>query len=135
MPRRTFINDDSGIRAIKRYEGIRLVPKKIATYRPLHAPTEKERQKQFKETRKDKETNKFYSSRAWRKTRAAFLAQYPLCVECENLGRDEPATVVDHLVEIKEDPSLAHDFDNLRPLCTSCHNTKTGRNVMRKRYG
>jgi 5-methylcytosine-specific restriction protein A len=120
------------------------MPKRIPSYRSPFAKTEKERQREFKRTRMDKETNDFYSSRAWRKTRAAFLALHPLCCECAEklmvtasgsvVPVATPATVVDHLVEIKEDPSLAHDFDNLRPLCTSCHNTKTGRNVMRKRY-
>lgn len=111
------------------------MPKRIPTYRSPFARTEKERQKQFKETRKDKETNAFYSSRAWRATRAAFLADNPLCEDCFTNGITTAATVADHQVEIKDDMSLAHDHDNLRALCTSCHNAKTGRNVMRKRYG
>ena len=39
--------------------------------------------------------------------RAAYLARHPLCVPCEAAGRLEPATVVDHVVPHRGDPSCS----------------------------
>lgn len=59
--------------------------------------------------------------RRWRKVRALVLAENPLCVMCEKLGRVTAATVVDHKIRIKERPDLRLDRDNFQPLCKSCH--------------
>jgi 5-methylcytosine-specific restriction enzyme A len=67
------------------------------------------------------ERNKFYHTTAWRKLRATFIKQHPLCVECDGIGQ-----VVDHIESIKSggDP-LA--WDNLQTMCHRCHNIKSGK--------
>jgi 5-methylcytosine-specific restriction protein A len=68
----------------------------------------------------------FYSSKAWRDCRAAYLAEHPLCVECLKQKLYVQATVVDHIVERKQG---GDDFDwsNLQAMCNRHHNIKTRR--------
>lgn len=70
--------------------------------------------------------SEFYKTRGWRKLRAAYVRQYPICEDCREQGRATPVDVVDHVTEIKDggDP-LA--WDNLRSLCHAHHNAKTAR--------
>lgn len=90
----------------------------------------------------------------WRKARAAWLHDHPLCVECEaegqlpmllfqiivavtlgivivnspGAGRLTPATVVDHVVPHRGDKDLFWDSEeNWQGLCTAHHNAKTAR--------
>lgn len=72
----------------------------------------------------------FYSSAAWRSTRAAVLRDQPLCRACQGLGRFVPAGVVDHVRPIKEG-GQRFDMANLQPLCVPCHNRKTARETAR----
>lgn len=74
----------------------------------------------------------FYQSPAWKRLRAAYIAQHPLCAECEAMGRTEPANIIDHVIEMADDPSKALDWNNLRGLCTSHHNSKTARERVRR---
>jgi len=62
----------------------------------------------------------------WRKARALFLAQHPLCEECRKEGRLTPATVVDHIIPHRGDRTLFWDKRNWQPLCKDCHDRKTG---------
>jgi len=64
--------------------------------------------------------------RRWRKSRALWLAQNPLCVECERRGNYTPASLVDHItpVQSREDP-LFYDTGNFQSLCRACHTQKT----------
>ena len=39
------------------------------------------------------------------------------------VGRVTPATIGDHIIPVKERPDLAFDFDNVMPLCETCHNS------------
>ena len=78
----------------------------------------------------------------WRKARAQFLAEHPLCASCEAEGRVSPATVVDHVTPHKGDPDVFWDRSGWAPLCAACHSRKTvgdgrwGREVaVRRRYG
>ena len=61
--------------------------------------------------------------RTWRRFRAWYLAQNPLCVECSPLGA---ATEVDHIVPI-EDGGAMYDEANLQGLCKPHHSRKTAR--------
>ncbi|MBF0418341.1 MAG: HNH endonuclease [Magnetococcales bacterium] len=63
----------------------------------------------------------FYCSKVWIKRRASFLRSNPLCSMCV---LPTPATVVDHIVPIKNGGDRWAD-ENLQPLCVSCHNRKT----------
>lgn len=74
----------------------------------------------------------FYRSTTWRQTRSAFLLENPLCVACLGHERYVPATVVDHIVPIK-DGGDRFERCNLQPLCVSCHNRKTARESAQKR--
>ncbi len=76
--------------------------------------------------------------RRWNKYTKSFLALHPLCVYCALRNRDEPATVVDHVIPHKGDVTLFWDVDNHQALCKRCHDRKTvltdggfGRNTSR----
>ena len=73
----------------------------------------------------------FYQSHKWRKHRKLFLQSNPLCVECLKKGRTEPATVVDHITPINQGGD-AWSYDNLQPMCSRCHNKKSGRERWKK---
>jgi 5-methylcytosine-specific restriction protein A len=66
----------------------------------------------------------------WRKARLRYLKKNPLCVECLQGDRIEPATVVDHIQAHKGDKELFWDEDNWQSLCESHHNSKTRREDM-----
>ena len=63
-----------------------------------------------------------YGSR-WRRARAAYLAEHPLCALCEAQGRVVAATVVDHIVPHKGDAALFWDVANWQPLCKRHHDS------------
>ncbi len=48
----------------------------------------------------------FYSCARWRKLRRMYLAAHPLCVDCERIGRTEPATEVHHVLARIDHPHL-----------------------------
>jgi 5-methylcytosine-specific restriction enzyme A len=64
---------------------------------------------------------RLYDSVRWRKARIIFLNKNPLCVLCTKIGREEPATIVDHIKEHKGDPVLFWDETNWQGLCATCH--------------
>ena len=81
----------------------------------------------------------FYSSKEWKKLRAiARERDNNECQGCREEGRVFTAAdattrkklEVDHVIEIKDDPSLCLTLSNLRTLCLDCHNKKH----MRYRY-
>ena len=53
------------------------------------------------------------------------LREHPLCQACLQVGRIEPATVVDHRTPIKRGGDPFPHLDHLASLCESCHNAKT----------
>jgi 5-methylcytosine-specific restriction enzyme A len=63
----------------------------------------------------------------WRRARAAYLAQHPLCAACQVLGRVVPATVVDHVVPHRGDAARFWDEANWAALCKRCHDAKSAR--------
>ena len=77
---------------------------------------------------RDKSLVEFYNSKRWRDTSKSFLKNNPLCVVCSY-----PAQITDHIKEIKDGGSK-YDWENLQPLCKSCHNSKTAEEK-RKRGG
>lgn len=70
------------------------------------------------------ESDKFYSTAAWRRFRDYILITRPLCVDCEAQGLVVPAVVVDHLKPYKERPDLGLDEANVRGLCRPCDNRR-----------
>ncbi|WP_350211168.1 HNH endonuclease [Botrimarina sp.] len=69
----------------------------------------------------------FYCSRAWRKLRAAFLAEHPLCRDCLSAGRTTAAAEVHHREKRADRPDLALTWGNLEALCKGCHSRRTNR--------
>ena len=66
----------------------------------------------------------FYASPDWIRLRKYKLTKDPLCQRCfpETLV---PATEVHHKTDIKDDPSLSLDINNLESLCSDCHKSET----------
>lgn len=101
------------------------MPSKPKTFRPGHLSKETVR-RSYERTDSRAEDRSFYKSGPWRRLRAAFLAEHPLCVDCRKTGRLTPAEHVHHLLERKDRPDLALEWDNLQALCPPCHNRKRG---------
>jgi len=62
-----------------------------------------------------------YGTTRWRKMRKLMLAAEPLCRECRSI-----ATVLDHIQPVR-DGGDAWQASNLQPLCSACHNSKSGK--------
>ena len=74
----------------------------------------------------DPAIEKFYTTKAWRKCRAAFLAEKGgLCEACLKKGLIVPAEHVHHRTPITpenmNDPRITLDSSNLMALCEECH--------------
>ena len=52
----------------------------------------------------------------WQRARADYLAAYPSCQRCGH-----PATLVDHVIPIRQAPERRLDRTNFMALCTPCH--------------
>ena len=83
----------------------------------------------------------------WRKYRAVFLAQYPLCgtrppeaerhiaacgvewSECKKADRVVAAEQVDHIVPHRGSAQLFWEQSNHQALCSSCSNAKSARGM------
>jgi 5-methylcytosine-specific restriction endonuclease McrA len=70
---------------------------------------------------KSRDLSWFYNSWNWRLSRQT-LAANPCCVDC-----GEPATQADHLVSVRQDPSLALEPSNVVSRCRRCHSARTSR--------
>lgn len=66
----------------------------------------------------------FYVSVGWRRFREWYIANHPLCAECERQGKLVPGVIVDHVVELK-DGGAPFDENNAQSLCRACHAYKT----------
>ena len=73
--------------------------------------------------RYDRQSTRQYHTggKTWRQIRAQVLAEQPLCLMCERLGRIEPAVDVDHI----DNDSHNQSRDNLQGLCRSHHAAKS----------
>ena len=73
---------------------------------------------------RDNDARAFYHSHEWKHLRQNYLIEHPFCMECWKKGKLTRATVVDHIVPIKQGgPEL--DESNLQALCASCHGSKS----------
>lgn len=81
---------------------------------------------------RDKGAREFYRSKTWQRLRQNYLIDNPFCVCCFEKGKLVRATVVDHVVPIRQGGS-ALDEKNLQALCSSCHGAKSIREG--SRYG
>jgi 5-methylcytosine-specific restriction enzyme A len=92
---------------------------------PMAAPVHGRRAKRAPDLRPSSAARGY--DRRWRKASKRFLAQHPLCRECERGGRVVPATVVDHITPHRGDYGLLWDVGNWQPLCKRHHDRKTAR--------
>lgn len=90
-----------------------------------HRATDKQKMREYNRKRYA-EYQHMYGAR-WKKARKVFLAEHPLCAECERQGKIVPATVVDHIVPHKGDYDLFWDQDNWQPMCGPCNSRKAAR--------
>jgi 5-methylcytosine-specific restriction endonuclease McrA len=71
--------------------------------------------------------------------RALFLAGWTeadgACAMCRRRIRAGERVEVDHIVEVRVDPSRRLDPLNLRALCGRCHRQRTGRSVAARNRG
>ncbi len=67
----------------------------------------------------------FYNSTEWRELSRTHRIKNPLCEHCLILGILTPVTLVDHIIEIEDDPTQKLNPQNLQSLCHACHNSKT----------
>ena len=65
-----------------------------------------------------------YKSKQWRLKREDILNRdHYECQRCKRLhGKLRHASVVHHIVELREDVELMLDDDNLESVCKKCHN-------------
>lgn len=97
--------------------------------------------RQYNLYQRDKVSQRFYQSDEWRQVKRQHLEKEPLCRECKKNGKLMRATMVDHIIPIKQGgPPL--DDGNLQSLCWSCHSRKSaqegsrfggGKSVSKKR--
>lgn len=93
-----------------------------AGYCPAHAPLHTRQARDYR-----KPANERGYDYTWTRVRNAFLADHPLCWECERRGRVTLATVVHHLQPVETHPHLRLHPGNLRALCRECHEAIEGR--------
>ena len=74
-----------------------------------------------------REWSKLYDLRAWRRASVAFLAENPLCCECEAAGIITASFAVDHIRPHRGCLDLFWDESNWQPLCQSHHNAKSAK--------
>lgn len=73
---------------------------------------------------RDPATRKRYG-RSWKRIRDRYIAEYPLCEECNKSGRLTPAEEVHHIIPLSKGGT--NEGNNLMSLCTSCHSAITAR--------
>lgn len=96
-------------------------------YCAKHAPEHKQELQAF--ARKKVERLPLYNSAAWKRTRAAKLAQTPTCERCNRAL----ATVVHHVTMARDGPEQHFREDNLEALCVSCHARESQRESRQNR--
>ena len=85
------------------------------------APHELQARRDYDKKRSQALWRKWYGTARWKSLRAQILAINPLCWMCQQEGKVEPATVVDHHKPHRGDPVLFWDWRNLRGVCTPHH--------------
>lgn len=82
--------------------------------------------KSYNKFKRDKKANAFYHSAPWRALSADLRRQSIwTCAVCGRTKDQKSNLVVDHIIPLKVEPSLALDRKNLWVLCKQCHFWKT----------
>jgi len=85
-----------------------------------------------KDIKANKQADPFYSSAAWKKARTRYRSKHPLCEICLAKGMTVRASLVDHIIEIK-DGGARLDERNFQALCTACHGIKSAEAAARRK--
>lgn len=72
----------------------------------------------YRKYERDPEIDRRYG-RQWRKIRARYVAEHPLCEQCHKDDRLTPTQEVHHILPLSKGGT--HDFSNLMALCKPCH--------------
>lgn len=78
--------------------------------------------------------SKIYNSKKWKRLRAAYFMQNPLCENCLSKGITSYTEEIHHMIpilkgkDLLEMQSLAYDPNNLMALCGKCHHEIHNRN-------
>lgn len=94
-----------------------------------HAKKEAQRYEQYD---RDAAAKKRYG-RSWKRIRDHHIAVFPLCDQCQKLGKITPAQEVHHIKPLSNGGTNGQD--NLMSLCTSCHSEITAREGGRWKRG
>lgn len=94
---------------------------KVPTYRVIP--------NRYEESPERKADRAFYSSARWRRLAKAYKKQHPLC-EC---GCGQPSQEVHHIIDRKQAPELAFDWNNLKAMKKACHSKETRARQLKKR--
>jgi 5-methylcytosine-specific restriction protein A len=86
---------------------------------------EKQARREY-DQRRGKTTDRGYGW-DWQQFRAQLQQEHPLCHDCLDQGRVEPATDYHHIVKVRDDPTRKLDPTNIRPLCKRHHDVRTGK--------
>lgn len=87
-------------------------------YCPLHKAHEQQEEKRYDRERGGAAKQGYDST--WQLLRLTYLQQQPACEKCLQAGRVTAATLVHHIVPIK-DGGARLDPSNLLALCNDCH--------------
>lgn len=103
------------------------MPIRPPVHRPagMRAPAEvaRERKRHYDDRRGSARQRGYDTS--WEKVRRLVLLDEPLCRFCAQRDMTVAATVVDHILSIRERPDLRLVRSNLRSLCQPCHDRRT----------
>ena len=78
------------------------------------------------------ERSKEYDSPLWRRLRADHLRRHPLCVACTAKGDVSPATLLDHIVAVRDGGEF-FESTNHQGLCKTCHFSKSAKEHQARR--
>jgi len=90
---------------------------------PEHERIKRQQERECIDERRPSAPKRGYGHK-WREARKLFLKRHPVCAIC-----GKPSEVVDHIIPHKGDLKLFWRRSNWQPLCASCHNKKTAREV------
>jgi len=92
-------------------------------YCSVHQPEQRQWDSGLRKRQRQKTRALATNSGAWRALRAQVLRGEPLCRACQQNDVITAATVVDHI----DGDSHNNEWENLMPLCASCHGRLTAR--------
>ena len=85
---------------------------------------QKEMDARYNKYERDPRARKRYG-RTWKRIRDRYMAEHPLCEECQKAGRLTPAEEVHHIIPLSKGGT--NKDSNLMSLCTRCHSSITAR--------